>query len=83
MLLMVGHQCSVVCPGKLAGESVATAIHDFEGHQTYSEKPGHRFVLNADFEQIDPAQFDALVLPGGRDPSTCGSIPAFSRSSKL
>jgi protease I len=68
MLLMVGHACHAVCPGKKAGESVATAIHDFEGHQTYSEKPGHRFQLNADFAAIDPASYDALVIPGGRAP---------------
>jgi protease I len=68
MLLMVGHQCHTVCPGKKAGESVATAIHDFEGHQTYSEKPGHNFVLNTDFDGLDPAAFDALVVPGGRAP---------------
>lgn len=68
MLAMVGHQCDAVCPDKKAGESVATAIHDFEGHQTYSEKPGHRFRLTADFESIDPAAYDALVLPGGRAP---------------
>jgi protease I len=68
MLLMVGHQCHTVCPGKKAGESIATAIHDFEGHQTYSEKPGHRFQINADFSQINPAGYDALVIPGGRAP---------------
>ena len=68
MLLMVGHQCHTVCPGKKAGESVATAIHDFEGHQTYSEKPGHNFQLNADFESLDAHQYDALVIPGGRAP---------------
>ena len=68
MLLMVGHEVHAVCPDKAAGEQVATAIHDFEGHQTYSEKPGHRFTLNASFAEIDPAQYDALVIPGGRAP---------------
>ena len=68
MLLMVGHACHCVCPGKKSGDYVSTAIHDFEGHQTYSEKPGHRFVLNADFETIEPSQYDGLVLPGGRAP---------------
>ncbi|GAA4437388.1 DJ-1/PfpI family protein [Bremerella cremea] len=68
MLLMVGHNVSAVCPDKKAGEKVATAIHDFEGHQTYSEKPGHNFGLNATFDEIDPANFDALVIPGGRAP---------------
>ena len=68
MLLMVGHHCHAVCPGKKSGESVATAIHDFEGHQTYSEKPGHRFQLNADFDSIDATSYDALVIPGGRAP---------------
>ncbi len=68
MLLMVGHQCHAVCPGKTAGESIATAIHDFEGQQTYSEKRGHNFVLNADFETITAEEYDALVIPGGRAP---------------
>jgi protease I len=68
MLQMVGHQVDAVCPGKRAGETVATAIHDFEGDQTYSEKPGHRFRLNATFEQIRESDYDALLLPGGRAP---------------
>ncbi|MCA9134536.1 MAG: DJ-1/PfpI family protein [Planctomycetales bacterium] len=68
LLKMVGHQCDAVCPEKSSGESIATAIHDFEGHQTYSEKPGHNFVLNADFDSIDEHHYDALVLPGGRAP---------------
>lgn len=67
-LLAVGHTVHAVCPGKKAGESIATAIHDFEGHQTYSEKPGHRFALNADFTDLRPDQYDALVIPGGRAP---------------
>jgi protease I len=67
-LLTVGHEVHAVCPGKKVGEFVATAIHDFEGHQTYSEKPGHRFRLNASFDDIDPKGYDALVLPGGRAP---------------
>lgn len=68
MLLMVGHHCDAACPDKRAGDFVATAIHDFEGHQTYSEKPGHRFRLNIDFDGVDPSKYDALVLPGGRAP---------------
>ena len=68
MLLMVGHQPHAVCPGKQAGDTVATAIHDFEGDQTYSEKRGHNFKLNATFAEIDPAEFDALLIPGGRAP---------------
>jgi protease I len=68
MLLMVGHHCDAVCPDKSAGEHVMTAIHDFEGHQTYSEKPGHRFRVTADFSTCEPANYDALVLPGGRAP---------------
>ncbi len=67
-LLMVGHTVHAVCPGKKAGEQVRTAVHDFEGDQTYSEKPGHNFTLNASFDDIDPASYDALVIPGGRAP---------------
>lgn len=67
-LLAVGHQVDAVCPDKAAGDSVRTAIHDFEGDQTYSEKPGHNFSLNATFDDIDETDYDALVIPGGRAP---------------
>ncbi|MCH1924241.1 DJ-1/PfpI family protein [Shewanella sp. C32] len=67
-LQMVGHQVSVVCPDKQAGDTVKTAIHDFEGDQTYTEKPGHLFSLNADFNQVSADAFDALLIPGGRAP---------------
>ena len=67
-LLMVGHAVHSVCPGKRAGEVVRTAIHDFEGDQTYSEKRGHNFSLNATFDNIKPEEYDALVIPGGRAP---------------
>ena len=67
-LQAVGHEVHAVCPGKKRGDSVATAIHDFEGDQTYTEKPGHGFGLNATFADIDPADFDGLVVPGGRAP---------------
>jgi len=68
MLLMVGHEVHAVCPGKKAGETVATAIHDFEGEQTYSEKRGHNFRINAAFDGLDAKIYDALVIPGGRAP---------------
>ncbi|WP_109694532.1 DJ-1/PfpI family protein [Chitinophaga deserti] len=68
MLQMVGHDVHAVCPDKQAGEKVITAIHDFEGQQTYSEKPGHYFVLNASFADVHPEEYDALVLAGGRAP---------------
>jgi protease I len=67
-LQMVGNHVDAVCPGKKTGESVRTAIHDFEGDQTYSEKRGHNFTLNATFDEVHPESYDALVLPGGRAP---------------
>ena len=67
-LLAVGCAVHAVCPGKKAGDTIATAVHDFEGDQTYTEKPGHRFALNASFDAIDVAAYDALVVPGGRAP---------------
>ena len=67
-LQMVGHTVHAVCPDKRAGDFVFTAVHDFEGAQTYSEKPGHRFTLNATFADIRPEAYDALLLPGGRAP---------------
>lgn len=67
-LQMVGHTVHAVCPDKKSGEKVRTAIHDFEGDQTYSEKPGHNFILNATFAEVDPEAYDALVISGGRAP---------------
>ncbi|MEA5623140.1 DJ-1/PfpI family protein [Nostoc sp. UHCC 0251] len=67
-LQMVGHAVHAVCPDKKAGDKVRTAVHDFEGDQTYSEKPGHNFTLNATFAEIEAATYDGLVIPGGRAP---------------
>jgi len=67
-LQMLGHTVHAICPGKRSGEYVRTAIHDFEGDQTYSEKRGHNFTLNATFDETKPGEYDALVLPGGRAP---------------
>jgi protease I len=67
-LQMVGHTVHAICPDKKSGEFVRTAIHDFEGDQTYSEKRGHNFVLNATFADVNPHDYDALVIPGGRAP---------------
>lgn len=68
MMVMVGHEIHAVCPGKKAGDTVATAVHDFEGEQTYSEKRGHNFRLNASWDEIDETSYDALIVPGGRSP---------------
>src|SRR5947208_11495018 len=67
-LLAVGHTVHAVCPGKKAGDKIRNAIHDFEGDQTYSEKRGHDFTLNASFDAIRAEEHDALLLPGGRAP---------------
>jgi protease I len=67
-LQVVGHTVHAVCPGKKAGDTVRTAVHDFEGDQTYSEKPGHNFARNATFDEVKEAGYDALVVPGGRAP---------------
>jgi deglycase len=67
-LTMLGHIVHAVCPGKKAGEKIKTAIHDFEGDQTYTEKPGHNFVLNASFAGVRTEDYDALMIAGGRAP---------------
>lgn len=68
MLKMVGYDVHTVCPGKKPGETVKTAVHDFEGDQTYSEKRGHNFSISHDFDKINPEDYAGLVLPGGRAP---------------
>jgi deglycase len=75
-LQMVGHTVHAVCPGKAAGDAVRTAIHDFEGDQTYSEKRGHNFTLNAAFDAARAEAYDALVIPGGRAPEYLRLNPA-------
>ncbi len=72
ILQTVGHRVDTACPDKQAGDSVVTAIHDFEGHQTYSEKRGHNFAINTSWEDVEKNirtnDYDALVIPGGRSP---------------
>ena len=75
-LQLLGLEVHAICPGKKSGQSVRTAVHDFEGDQTYSEKPGHNFALNATFDEVDPASYDALVVPGGRAPEYLRLNPA-------
>ncbi len=67
-LQMVGHTVHAVCPGKKSGDKIKTAIHDFEGDQTYTEKPGHLFALNFSFDDVDTASYDGLMIAGGRAP---------------
>ena len=88
-LQMVGHTVDAVCPGKTTGDFVRTAIHDFEGDQTYSEKRGHNFVLNASFAEVDVTKYDGLVVPGGRapeylrlDPKVIEMVQHFEREKK-
>ncbi len=68
MLLMLGYEAHAVCPGKKPGDVVRTAIHDFEGDQTYSEKRGHNFSINYDFDKVKTAEYAGLYIPGGRAP---------------
>jgi protease I len=68
VLQLEGHRVDVACPGKRAGQTVVTAIHDFEGHQTYSEKRGHNFAITVDWDAVNPQAYDGLVIPGGRAP---------------
>ncbi|OOV88023.1 MULTISPECIES: DJ-1/PfpI family protein [Oceanospirillales] len=78
-LIAMGHDVSAVCPDKKAGDTISTSIHDFEGDQTYTEKRGHNFVLNADFESVKMSDYDALYLPGGRAPEYLRLNPAVIR----
>lgn len=64
----VGHTVHVICPDKNAGDVIKTSLHDFEGDQTYTEKPGHNFVINKSFSEVRPEQYDAVYCAGGRGP---------------
>ena len=89
ILTMVGHSVDTVCPGKKAGQTVKTAVHDFVGDQTYMESQGHRFAITAAFEDVRPGDYDALVIPGGRapeylrlDPRVIALVKAFDEARK-
>ncbi|HEY3967919.1 MAG TPA: DJ-1/PfpI family protein [Planctomycetaceae bacterium] len=75
-LSALGYTVHAVCPGKKSGEKIRTAVHDFEGDQTYSERPGHDFALNATFAKVKAGDYEALVLPGGRAPEYIRLNPA-------
>jgi protease I len=84
-----GYDVDVVCPDKTRGQIVKTSVHDFEGDQTYTEKPGHNFVLNATFAEVRERDYDALLIPGGRspeylriDPRVIELVTQFARSNK-
>ncbi|ADI89556.1 DJ-1/PfpI family protein [Acinetobacter oleivorans] len=64
----LGYTVHAVCPNKKNGDHIATAIHDFEGEQTYSEKRGHNFAINYDFDAVNTEDYVGLVIPGGRAP---------------
>jgi protease I len=64
----VGHTVHVVCPDKKAGDRIKTSLHDFEGHQTYTEKLGHDYVLNKTFAEVKLQDYDAVYCAGGRGP---------------
>jgi len=66
-LKVIGAEVDVVCPHKEAGDKIKTAVHDFEGDQTYSEKQGHNFALNASFDYLKLEGYDGLFLTGGRE----------------
>src|SRR5699024_10402064 len=67
-LLSVGLSVDVICPDKKKGDTIATAIHDFVGFQTYTEKQGHNFTINKNFEDVNPEAYDGLYVCGGRAP---------------
>jgi protease I len=88
-LSMLGYVVHAVCPEKKAGDTIRTAIHDFEGHQTYTEKPGHNFTLNATFADTEAKDYHALMLTGGRapeylrlDPRVIALVRAFAAEDK-
>ena len=88
-LSMLGYVVHAVCPEKKAGDTIKTAIHDFEGHQTYTEKPGHNFTLNATFADAEAKDYHALMLTGGRapeylrlDPRVIALVRAFAAEDK-
>jgi protease I len=71
----VGHTVHVVCPDKKAGEKIQTSLHDFEGHQTYTEKYGHYADINKTFSEVNPAEYDAVYCAGGRGPEYIRTDP--------
>ena len=63
---VLGYQVDAVCPDKKAGDTVATAVHDFLGD--YTELRGHNFALTADFDKVKTEDYCGLFITGGRAP---------------
>ncbi|XP_021898028.1 DJ-1 protein homolog E-like [Carica papaya] len=61
-----GVRVDCVSPNKKSGDKCITAVHEFLGFELYTELPGHKFELNANFEEVKPESYDALIIPGGR-----------------
>ena len=77
----VGHRVDVVCPDKKAGDMIKTSLHDFEGDQTYTEKPGHLYTLNKSFATVKPEEYDAVYMPAAAGRNIFASTSAFRTSS--
>jgi protease I len=65
-LLEEGYEVHIAAPSK---KKLQFVVHDFEdGFDTYTEKPGYTWDADLAFSDVDPADYVALVVPGGRAP---------------
>lgn len=61
-----GYEVLIAAPSK---KKLHFVVHDFEpGYDTYTEKPGYGWDADLAFTDVNPSDYAALVIPGGRAP---------------
>jgi protease I len=72
-----GYEVHIAAPSK---KKLQFVVHDFvEGYDTYTEKPGYTWEADVAFSDVDPADYAALVVPGGRAPEYIRNDPDVQR----
>ena len=79
-LLEEGYDVQIAAPSK---KKLQFVVHDFvEGYDTYTEKPGYTWDADLAFSEVDPAEYAAVVIPGGRAPEYIRNDRDFQRIAK-
>ena len=72
-----GYEVHLAAP---AVKKLQFVVHDFvDGFDTYTEKPGYTWPADLAFADVDPEDYVALVIPGGRAPEYIRNDPDCQR----
>jgi protease I len=76
-LIEEGYEVHIAAPSK---KKLHFVVHDFEpGYDTFTEKPGYSWDADLAFAYVNPADYVALVIPGGRAPEYIRNNTDFQR----